>query len=474
MVEQPPGNYSKSEPGLSLPPVDYRPVFAGDFSPMINRTPEVVAGDAGVSVGSLTSYRPDASWNGTIGMEDLKYGFPERVIIATVLCIIIFFSVSGNVLVCLAVVTDRNLRKTNNYFIVSLAIADMLVALFVMSLATANDIMGYWPFGEALCNIWMSFDVMCCTSSILNLCAISLDRYIHIKNPLHYERWMTRGRTILCLAFIWLLSILISFLPIHLGWHRLDKSPNEDNPGISQHYVTDPYSGQTTTPTVVLSNGTVALSGAASDQICMLELNPMFAVTSSMVSFYIPCLVMILIYIKMFQYARMHVKAIKKHLAVGIAANADADPEASGSARPSQYKLSDHKAAITLGVIMGVFLFCWVPFFTINIISSFCVTCIPPIVFSIFTWLGYLNSTMNPVIYSIFNQEFRVAFKRILSFTSCRKGSLGERRNHPDFGYDKPIARTNGALSAVEYGTTGSSSRRTSTTRLMPERTTCV
>ncbi|KAK4287083.1 hypothetical protein Pmani_039837 [Petrolisthes manimaculis] len=98
-----------------------------------------------------------------------------------VLSFVIFLSIFGNVLVCLAVYTDRNLRKIGNLFVVSLAIADLFVACVVMTFALVNDLLGHWPFGPEYCDIWIAFDVMCSTASIVNLCAISLDRYIHIK-----------------------------------------------------------------------------------------------------------------------------------------------------------------------------------------------------------------------------------------------------------------------------------------------------
>lgn len=84
----------------------------------------------------------------------------------------------------------------------------------------------------------------------------------------------------------------------------------------------------------------------------------------------------------------------------------------------SPYHVSDHKAAITVGVIMGVFLICWVPFFCVNIIAAFCKTCIGQQTFKVLSWLGYSNSAFNPIIYSIFNTEFREAFKRILTSRS--------------------------------------------------------
>lgn len=102
----------------------------------------------------------------------------------TFLSLLIFLSVAGNILVCVAIYTDRGLRRIGNLFLASLAIADLFVASLVMTFAGVNDILGYWIFGAQFCDTWVAFDVMCSTASILNLCAISLDRYIHIKDPL--------------------------------------------------------------------------------------------------------------------------------------------------------------------------------------------------------------------------------------------------------------------------------------------------
>lgn len=98
--------------------------------------------------------------------------------------VLIFLSVAGNILVCVAIYTDRGLRRIGNLFLASLAIADLFVGCLVMTFAGVNDLLGYWVFGPRFCDTWIAFDVMCSTASILNLCAISLDRYIHIKDPL--------------------------------------------------------------------------------------------------------------------------------------------------------------------------------------------------------------------------------------------------------------------------------------------------
>lgn len=76
----------------------------------------------------------------------------------------------------------------------------------------------------------------------------------------------------------------------------------------------------------------------------------------------------------------------------------------------------ERKAAKTLAIITGVFVICWLPFFVIVLVMPLCgPACEPPkIVFSLFQWLGYVNSTLNPIIYTIFSPDFRAAFQRIL------------------------------------------------------------
>lgn len=136
---------------------------------------------------------------------------------------------------------------------------------------------------------------------------------------------------------------------------------------------------------------------------------------------------------RLYCYAQKHVKSIKAVTKTGEVTEKQRyksirrvkNPTSSTSSNKfkvrslhphsSPYHVSEHKAAITVGVIMGVFLICWVPFFCVNIVAAFCKTCIGGQTFKILSWLGYSNSAFNPIIYSIFNKEFRNAFKRILT-----------------------------------------------------------
>lgn len=129
-----------------------------------------------------------------------------------ILSMIIIVTIVGNVLVILSVFTYKPLRIVQNFFIVSLAVADLTVAILVLPLNVAYSILGRWEFGIHLCKMWLtsgkiwklliveikincflcSFfctsDVLCCTASILNLCAIALDRFWAITDPINYGK----------------------------------------------------------------------------------------------------------------------------------------------------------------------------------------------------------------------------------------------------------------------------------------------
>ena len=90
----------------------------------------------------------------------------------------------------------------------------------------------------------------------------------------------------------------------------------------------------------------------------------------------------------------------------------------------------------------GLFIFCWLPFFTLYLLNPFCNNCINPILFSIAFWIGYLNSAINPIIYGALSKDFRFAFKRII----CKFFCSGE-------GLRQPSSRRGSDMSAFRHGT---------------------
>ncbi|XP_026679498.1 5-hydroxytryptamine receptor-like [Diaphorina citri] len=102
--------------------------------------------------------------------------FIVMMITAFVLGVIILSTVIGNVFVIAAILLERNLQNVANYLILSLAVADLLVACLVMPLGAVYEVSRQWTLGPELCDMWTSSDVLCCTASILHLVAIALDR----------------------------------------------------------------------------------------------------------------------------------------------------------------------------------------------------------------------------------------------------------------------------------------------------------
>uniref|UniRef100_A0A2H1WSF9 SFRICE_039472 n=1 Tax=Spodoptera frugiperda TaxID=7108 RepID=A0A2H1WSF9_SPOFR len=103
---------------------------------------------------------------------------PAHIIIASVVVtVLMIMVVVGNMLVIIAIVTEKALKNIQNWFIASLAVSDFFLGLVIMPFSLANELMGYWIFGFWWCEIHSAMDVLLCTASIMNLCLISLDRY---------------------------------------------------------------------------------------------------------------------------------------------------------------------------------------------------------------------------------------------------------------------------------------------------------
>jgi len=117
----------------------------------------------------------------------------------------------------MAVITNKNLQTTTNYFLTSLAVADLLVAAVVMPIQMLTETLGYFPFGFLMCNIWSSSDICLCTSSIWHMSTISMDRYFTIKFPLKYGRNKSRKYACLKIALVWLISVVICSFMFILG-----------------------------------------------------------------------------------------------------------------------------------------------------------------------------------------------------------------------------------------------------------------
>ncbi|XP_070689892.1 alpha-2Db adrenergic receptor-like [Pempheris klunzingeri] len=444
------------------------------------------------------------------------------VFIVLVVTVIILGTVVGNVLVVVAVFTSRALRAPQNLFLVSLASADILVATLVIPFSLANEVMGYWYFGSTWCSFYLALDVLFCTSSIVHLCAISLDRYWSVTKAVSYNRKRTPKRIKTMISVVWLISIVISSPPL-LMTQKEEDSEMEEESGTRR-------------------------------QECLLINQTWYILSSCLVSFFAPGVIMILVYCKIYRVAKQRASTVfvaknvverqpsqsetcfvgttrtcqrkgagcgisqyeldsprpaNRHSSSNVDSNSsshrrgeldDIDLEerscetgiktsssfssalrfprrAGGSVktgegkdsegstnrlkppppppscasiswassdhcshhfllpspvplRSRQMSLSKNKVAqmrekrftFVLAVVMGVFVLCWFPFFFTYSLQAVCrETCtIPDTLFNLFFWIGYCNSCLNPIIYTIFNRDFRRAFKKILFETHKR------------------------------------------------------
>ncbi|XP_066557087.1 D(4) dopamine receptor isoform X1 [Amia ocellicauda] len=366
--------------------------------------------------------------NHTERPADAAYNFPALVfgslLIVAIIC--------GNLLVCLSVWREKALKTTTNYFIVSLAVADLLLAVLVLPLYVYAEFQGgEWALNMVLCDALMTMDVMLCTASIFNLCAISVDRFIAVSIPLNYNRRHIDQRQIILLSTTWIFALAVAS-PIIFGINNI---PHRD-------------------PTE-----------------CKLE-DDNYIIYSSVCSFFIPCPIMLVLYFGMFRGLKKWEEARKAKLKNSMQAcrkyhsqhplpllppilppTIERDPASIKLEElnhyshpdcpfPKEYKRSpiqtvafpdvkyvqatpkkkrakingrERKAMKVLPVVVGAFLFCWTPFFVVHITRALCDTCtISPQLISIVTWLGYVNSAVNPIIYTVFNTEFRNFFHKFL------------------------------------------------------------
>lgn len=215
-------------------------------------------------------------------------------LLAFMLVVIILMTVCGNALLIALVFAHRSLRCTSNCFLVSLFLSDLMVALVVMPPAMLNVLCGSWVLSPAFCPVWLCFDVMCCSASILNLCIISLDRYLFIISPLRYKQRMTPPRALLLVGAAWGLAALASFLPIEMKWHSLGHWSGTFSGNMSSYRE---------------SYFQLSPSGGNSFQ-CRLQVTLPFALVASVLTFFLPSGAICFTYCRILLAARRQAKRV--------------------------------------------------------------------------------------------------------------------------------------------------------------------
>uniref|UniRef100_A0A672FP85 G-protein coupled receptors family 1 profile domain-containing protein n=1 Tax=Salarias fasciatus TaxID=181472 RepID=A0A672FP85_SALFA len=318
--------------------------------------------------------------------------------------------------VILAICTTRKLHVPANYLICSLAVTDLLVALLVMPLSILYISTGAWTLGAAVCEAWLSLDMTCCTSSILHLCVIALDRYWAITKAVEYACRRSPRHAAAMVGAVWVISVFISVPP--LFWRQRARG------GGSPHH-------------------------------CAIEHDHLgYTIYSTFGAFYIPLMVILMLYYRIYNAAKMlyQKRGSSRHLSnrsvgsqnsmdqcrvshafcVSDSSRSDRAPGSDtltaavrvpgsetdatdGQDDKNQIVSSrERKAARILGLILGAFTACWLPFFLKELLAGLRVLQPSRSVSDLLTWLGYVNSLINPLLYTSFNDDFKAAFKKLL------------------------------------------------------------
>ncbi|KAM6174682.1 5-hydroxytryptamine receptor 5B-like [Erethizon dorsatum] len=315
------------------------------------------------------------------------------VLVVTLLVLLIAATFLWNLLVLVTILRVRAFHRVPHNLVASTAVSDVLVAAVVMPLSLMKELSAgrRWQLGRSLCHVWICFDVLCCTASIWNVAAIALDRYWTITRHLQYTLRTRRRASALMIALTWALSALIALAPLLFGWGEV-------------------YDARL--------------------QRCQVSQEPSYAVFSTCGAFYLPLGVVLFVYWKIYKAAKFRFGR-RRRAVLPLPATAEVKEEphkaemvftaccpatvtfqTSGDSWREQ---KEKQAAMMVGILIGVFVLCWIPFFVTELISPLCACSLPPIWKSVFLWLGYSNSFFNPLIYTAFNKNYNNAFKSLFS-----------------------------------------------------------
>ncbi|XP_061786687.1 muscarinic acetylcholine receptor M3 [Nerophis lumbriciformis] len=130
-------------------------------------------------------------------------------------------TIIGNILVVVSFKVNRQLKTVNNYFLLSLAVADLIIGVISMNLYTAYLVMGYWALGNWACDLWLAIDYVASNASVMNLLVISFDRYFSVTRPLTYRAKRTTKRAGIMIGLAWFVSLVL-WAPAILLWQYFE------------------------------------------------------------------------------------------------------------------------------------------------------------------------------------------------------------------------------------------------------------
>lgn len=295
---------------------------------------------------------------------------PEAALLYALLSCASALTVTLNLLVVVSISHFKQLHAPTHLLLLSLAVSDLLVGLLVMPVEMIRLVEACWLLGDLICALSYIVGFTLTSASVANMVLISLDRYVAICFPLHYATVVTRGRVEVCVCACWACSVLYNGLVLkeHL------RQPDKHNSCLGE---------------------------------CSVVIDHVSGTVDLVFTFVGPCSVILALYSRVFAAAAAQARAMRSR-------RAGAPPGASAGK-------SERKAARTLGVVVLVFLMSFCPYYYPSLggqdISNSAYS------WAIVSWVLYLNSCLNPLIYAFFYPWFRKAIKQIVTMKILEKGS---------------------------------------------------
>ncbi|XP_030638793.1 trace amine-associated receptor 13c-like [Chanos chanos] len=293
---------------------------------------------------------------------------------------VVLITVCGNLLVIISVCHFKRLQTPTNILILSLAVSDFLVGLFVMPLQLIMLIESCWIFGEAVCMLYIFFSFQLTCVSINNVTLIAVDRYLALNNPFFYYKTISLNVMFTLVLLIWLFSVVYNFILL---------------------YINDSLTNLHMCPGQCFYNADDEIG-----QVCSMF--------DFLVVFLVPCSIIIILYSKVFVIARRHAKAINK-------VNKENHLQEQGN--QIQSTKSERKAAKVLGILVAVFLACLVPLYIYSVAGEKRNYDTNAELSESITFLFYINSSINPIIYALLYTWFQKSIKIMFSFRSCNRNA---------------------------------------------------
>ncbi|TSO67485.1 Muscarinic acetylcholine receptor M5 [Bagarius yarrelli] len=244
----------------------------------------------------------------TSDVHQASHSLWEIITIVTVSATVSLVTIIGNILVLLSFKINSQLKTVNNYYLLSLAFADLIIGTFSMNLYTYYILMGYWSLGSLACDLWLAIDYVVSNASVMNLLVISFDRYFSITRPLTYRAKRTPKLAGFMIVLAWLVSFIL-WAPLILCW---------------QYFV-----GKRTVP----------------ERQCQIQFfsEPVITFGTAIAAFYIPVSVMTILYCRIYRETEKRTKDLAELQEVNYSTDHDIENESQicfGTTSRSQNQIS--------------------------------------------------------------------------------------------------------------------------------------